>query len=113
MKLNMAKLWEIILTGKSWKKYTFNVYLSNTEFKNVGGVYLISKRNHETRKHNFIYIGQTQDLSTRFDNHHRQDCFDRHWYNCISVHSENNETVRLQIEKDLIDGIDTPCNKEN
>lgn len=26
---------------------------------------------------NPIYVGETGDLSTRFDSHHRQSCFDR------------------------------------
>ena len=108
----MAKLWTIELTGVSSKKYTFNVYSSDTSFKAIGAVYLISKRNHINRNHDFIYIWETGDLSTRFDNHHRQSCFDKNWYNCISVYTENNEDERLEIETDLIDKYDPPCNRQ-
>lgn len=60
--------------------------------------------------HTRIYADQTGDLSTRFDNHHKQACFDRHSKNCVCVHGEQDEDTRLAIEQDLIDNYDPPCN---
>ena len=60
--------------------------------------------------HTRIYVGQTEDLSIRFDNHHKQDCFDRHNKNCICVYGEQDENNRLLIEQDLIETYGPPCN---
>lgn len=108
----MAKISTIELTWISGKKYTFIVYSSDTVFKAIGGIYMISKRNNQEKTHKFIYIWETGDLSTRFSNHHRQSCFDQRWYNCISVYLEDDEDERLIIEEDLIDEYDLPCNKQ-
>jgi predicted site-specific integrase-resolvase len=62
--------------------------------------------------HTRIYVGQTEDLSTRFDNHHKEACFDKHNKNCVCVHGEEDEDTRLEIEKDLIDKYDPPCNAD-
>ena len=100
------------LTGKSGKKYKFLVYALGTEFKPVGAVYAITKRvpNRAGGSHTVIYIGQTADLSERFDDHHKATCFTRNGANCIGVHQEASEARRLAIEKDLIDAYDPPCN---
>ena len=110
----MAKLGTLTFTGASKKKYKFNVYPWSTSFKdNYGAVYFVTKRTQETdggHCHTRIYIGQTEDLSTRFDNHHKQICFDEHNKNCICVHGEQDEDARLEIEQDLIENYHPPCN---
>ena len=109
----MAKIGTLTLTGASGTKYTFNVYPYDTEFKAIGAVYYISKRTEKTDgsgSHAEIYIGETGDLSERFDNHHKEPCFKKHNANCISIHQESNEDKRLKIEEDLIDAYNPPCN---
>jgi hypothetical protein len=103
----------IVLTGASGKKYTFYVYDWGAEFKKVGGVYAVLKavRNQAgSLTYYVIYIGQTGDLSERFDNHHKVDCFRRNGANRISAFSEGNEKSRLAAESDLIAAYDPPCN---
>jgi len=108
----MAKLGTIHFTGQSGKKYSFNVYQITASFKAIGAVYLITKRTvtDGTGNHTRIYVGQTGDLSERFNNHHKQDCFEENKANCICIYAEENETTRLEIEKDLIDNYTPPCN---
>jgi hypothetical protein len=108
----MAKYGAIIFKGKSGKKYSFRAYSFNTKFNAIGGVYFVTRRTVKNGKitHTKIYVGQTDDLSTRFDNHHKADCFAEHNANCICVLLEEDEDVRLDIETDLIDNYDLPCN---
>lgn len=109
----MAKIGNLTLTGKSKQKYDFDVYPINTNFKSIGAVYYISKRTKKsdgTRNHEKIYIGQTGDISERFDNHHKENCFNLHGANCISICQNNNENDRFNMETDLIQQYNPPCN---
>ena len=110
----MAKLSTITFTGASGSKYEFNSYAFGTNFKeNYGAVYFITNRHQNDDggySHVRIYVGQTEDLSTRFDDHHKQDCFDQENANCVCIHGEQNENTRLDIERDLIDNYNPPCN---
>lgn len=93
--------------------YNFSVYPWDTEFTALGAVYVITRRTADIYgggSHSFIYIGQTGDLSERFDNHHKADCFRKNGANCICIHEEGNEQKRLAIESDLLDVNDTACN---
>lgn len=112
----MAKLGTIAFTGASGATYDFDVYPWGTGFKkDYGAVYFVTKRGKNAEggySHTRIYLGETEDLSTRFDNHHKQDCFDRNEANCICIHGEQDESARLRIEKDLIDKYHPPCNDE-
>ncbi|MGC2517256.1 MAG: hypothetical protein WA383_22260, partial [Terriglobales bacterium] len=40
-------------------------------------------------------VGETGDLSTRFDDHHKADCFAQHNANCICTHGDEDEESRL------------------
>lgn len=105
----MAKISTLTLTGASGRQYQFDVYPLDTEFNSVAAVYAITKRN-ASANHTIIYIGQTDDLSERFDNHHKATCFKRQGANCVCIHVEKNEETRLAIERDLIKNYDPPCN---
>lgn len=110
----MAKLSTVTFTGASGKTYSFNVYEWGTNFKkDYGAVYFVTKRIKKAAggySHTKIYVGQTEDLSTRFDDHHKQDCFDTHKKNCVCVHGEQDKDTRLEIEKDLVDKYAPVCN---
>jgi len=111
----MAKLSTVIFTGKSGTEYSFNTYSWDTNFKeDHGAVYFITNRSKESGdgyNHKRIYVGQTNDLSSRFDNHHKQDCFDKYSANCICIYGEQDEDKRIEVEKDLIDNYNPPCNE--
>jgi hypothetical protein len=109
----MTKIADLTLKGSSKTEYTFKVYPIGTSFKKLGGVYYISKRTESDGKgsHTQKYIGITEDLSSRFDNHHKADCFKKNGANCISVHLCESEDERQEIEKDLLSNYDCPCNE--
>ena len=110
----MAKIADAVFTGGSGTKYNFEVYTVGQEFNAVGAVYVFTTRilNQQQRRgvHTFAYVGQTGDLSERFDNHHKAQAINNCNPNCICVHVENNEHSRLAIERDLIAGHTTRCN---
>ncbi|MEI8341203.1 MAG: hypothetical protein WCH43_06660 [Verrucomicrobiota bacterium] len=109
----MPKLCDLILTGASGKKYTLEAYPLSTTFKALGGIYAISKRilnQDKTGTHTVLYVGQTGDLSARFNDHHKEDCWTRNSANCISILLEGTEARRLAIESDLVNAINPPCN---
>jgi predicted GIY-YIG superfamily endonuclease len=90
------------------------VYPIDQEFNAVGAVYVVSrqyKNSSDARyTHDPIYAGQTDNLSTRFDSHHKADCFKDHEANCICVHVDDDEESRLSKEDDLNKGLQPPCN---
>jgi hypothetical protein len=100
------------LTGKSGKIYAFELYVLNTSFREVGGLYAFSKQATATT-HTIIYIGHTQDLSSRFTNHHKEECIDGQGATYISVCQMPNEIDRLVAEKDLLANYNCPCNEVN
>jgi predicted GIY-YIG superfamily endonuclease len=109
----MAKIATLTLSGKSGDKYDFNVYQFDTSFKQVAAVYAVTKRYKKqdgSHTHTIIYIGQTDNLSERFDDHHKAECFSRNNANCICVHKETSEKERLRIESDLLAARDPDCN---
>lgn len=57
-----------------------------------------------------MYVGITDDLSSRFRNHHKESCFDKYNANCICIYLESSKMQRAAIEKDLIDAYSPPCN---
>ena len=109
----MAKLGKIELKGASGNSWSFDVYPRDTEFKAVGATYVQSVRTAKPNgsgSHDFIYVGQTGDLSNRPLNHHKKTCFDRHGANALLILVENSERTRLSIERDLINSLKPPCN---
>lgn len=104
-------------TGIDWKCqsdkiYRYWIYTLDMEFEAMPGNYIFSRRSLET-KHTAIYIGQTSDLSERFDQHHQMPCIKRHGATHICVHqSDVNEQVRMLEEKDIVKKYDPVCNKQ-
>lgn len=108
----MSKLRTIVFTGASGARYQFDIYSWDTEFNAVGAVYFITRRTVSRGKssHQRIYVGETGDLSTRFDNHHKVDCFEEYQANCKCIHRDGNKRSRLAKEEDLIENYNPPCN---
>ncbi len=109
----MAKFGKLTLKGASGQTFDFTVYSYDTEFKAVGAVYGITRRQKKpdgNYNHATIYIGETGDLSTRFDSHHKQLCFTSHHANCKCIPPDANEDSRRRKEADLIDNYNPPCN---
>ena len=108
----MPKLGTLFLKGKSGTSYPFVVYSLDSNFSKIPAVYVVTDRhkNEESYSHNIIYIGQTDNLKERFENHHKQNCFDKHNANVLCIHQESSEKKRLTIETDLIEVKNAPCN---
>jgi len=105
----------VTFTGKSGKKYEFEIYDINAEWNdNISAIYIVTKRQAKDDggySHNRIYIGRTKDLKERHGNHHQQNCFDKHNANRICIYQEKNEQKLIDIETDLIQGNTTKCNE--
>jgi hypothetical protein len=102
------------LKGASGKMYLFTMYSTDTNWKdNVACVYYISKRTMKSGgvgQHSGIYVGESEDLKARHSSHHKQDCFEQHGFNCISILMESSSQARLRIEQDLVRALTLPCN---
>lgn len=113
----MGKLTDAIYTatGKSGRKYNFGIYSMDTNFKAVGGIYIFTKREmgrDGKYAHTTVYCGRTEDLSARFNNHHKADDIREKGANCLCVLGVSTENVRTEIERDILGCTDNsfPCN---
>jgi len=110
----MNKLSTTSLLGASGESYKFDVYSSETLFRQgLSGVYLIAKR-YKLDDGKFtldpIYIGELADLSTLFGFHKRQNCFQRHGANCKCIYVCNDAELRKEIVEDLVEKHEPFCN---
>jgi hypothetical protein len=109
----VARISTVTLKGRSGQTYDFEVWALGQAFNAVAAVYAITcryKNSKDEYTHDVIYIGQTEDMSTRFDDHHKADCFKKHKANCICTHRDDDEDSRLAKEQDLIANYNPPCN---
>jgi excinuclease UvrABC nuclease subunit len=104
----MALVDKVTVRGASGREYEFMVYPWEEKFNPVGGVYLVLRK--QIGNYGILYIGQTKDLSERFDDHHKQNCFDRNARTHIGVRVVTTEKERLAIECDLLRNYKTACN---
>lgn len=112
-----------ILKGKSGKKYTFSLFsfdnfeeLSDELNEEKGALYLFTKRNLKNGKyvHDYIYLGETSDISTRYGNHHKRRCIMSYGSNCIGFFfTDKDEDDRKAMENDILEANDFPCNDIN
>ena len=105
----MAKVDTVTATGASGGKIAFDVYPWGQLFRPLGGVYVVLRR-QQNDLYDVLYVGQTGDLSERFDHHHKQSQFDRNQRTHIGVHLEGVEQRRLAIERDLLGNYRPICN---
>lgn len=105
----MAAADKVVASGASGAQHEFGVYPWGTTFNAVGGLYLVLRK-QLTGNYDLLYVGQTGDLSERFDNHHKQPSFDRHGKTHIAVNGEGVARTRLAIEADLIRKHQPICN---
>ena len=110
------------IKGLSGREYIFNVYgfsrfsdLSDA-FKSIPALYAFTRRfpYGASFTHDLIYVGETSDLSARFNNHHKEDCISRSNANCICIHSFYGTALeRMASEADILNAFDLPCNDKN
>ena len=106
----MAKVDTVTAKGASGTSYAFDVYpWGEIENKRGGAVYRVY---HKKKNGNYtaLYVGQTGDLSERFDDHHKAACFKKNARTHIGILLESSEKKRLAIEADLIANYNPVCN---
>jgi hypothetical protein len=112
----MISLARTYFKGRSGRIYNFLVYPRGTNFKKgLGAVYVVTNwylKKDRSYVHGGIHVGQTEDLSTEFDDHPMQSCLAKYGAICICVREESDRDTRVQVVQDLIDRYDPPCNKE-
>jgi len=105
---------QFTITGKSGTTYSFDIYTTDTKFNATGGIYIFTRRYQGTDQkfhHDIIYCGKAEDLSTRFNDHHKQDCIDKNKANCICIKAVSTEKERTEIETDILKGNNFKCNE--
>lgn len=98
--------------GLSGKEYKHWIYPIGTSFQEVPGNYVFAK---ETKPGHWApcYIGQTENLSQRLDNHEKEACAKRRGATHIHTHINSaGEAARRAEEKDLIVRWTPPCNEQ-
>lgn len=96
--------------GQSGKTYRYWAYKLGSTFGKSPGNYVFAE---ETKSGGLvpIYIGQTDDLSERFDNHHKMPCIRQNGATHICAHkSSAKEAQRRAEEADLISRWKPVCN---
>lgn len=98
-------------TGASGATYNYWVYPVGQPLKGEAGNYIFARLD-ERRRWVPVYIGQTNDLSERFDYHHAMDCIRRNGATHIHAHLNHDARARLSEETDLRASHWTSCNKQ-
>jgi len=108
----MTKITEskLTITGQSGAGYEFGLYTMDTQFNNVGGIYVFTKRS-VSGNHTYIYCGRTQDFPSRFSDHHKSDEIEANGANCIGVMVVSDHDRRVEIETDILQGNNFVCNE--
>jgi hypothetical protein len=108
-----AKIDTVTLAGRSGEEYELRVYVWDTKFKALPGVYVVASRTMEPGSpatYQPLFVGIADDLSKVFKQHPRNDCFQLHYANTIGVLKEPDAAQRERIARDLLDGLSPPCN---
>lgn len=110
------------LAGLSGNNYVFSLW-SFDDFDDIKGMfrgeglYLFTQRYRtgNVYRHRYIYLGESANFFSRFDNHHKESDIRAHFANCIGFYSMSNATEeeRIKAEKDLLDNFNFPCNITN
>jgi hypothetical protein len=111
--IKSTKIDEIAFAGRSGTRYDFRVYVWETKFKAVPGVYVVAARTIEPgqpAQYAPLFVGQTTDLSVALRDHPRDECFQMYYGNVVGVLKESDDTRRTSILSDLLDGLAPPCN---
>jgi hypothetical protein len=100
----------VTFQGKSGTRYRFEAWPMDTKFKPVGGIYIVTKRECLNRtfpsmaSHRCLAIGQAADFAATVLSKAELSKLAAQGANCICVYAMADESRRLQIEKDLIEG---------
>jgi hypothetical protein len=108
-----TKIDAVTFEGASGKPYEFRVYVWDTKFKAVPGVYVVASRSMEpgqSPRYESVFVGSAPDLSKALKSHPRGDCFQMYYANVIGVLKEPDSGAREKISADLVAALSPPCN---
>ena len=95
--------------GQSGKEYAYQVYKVGQRLGRTPGNYMFAREADSGFLP--IYVGQTSDLSERFDGHHKIDCIRANGATHLHAHaSSRDEDVRRKEEADIKIAQEPPCN---
>ena len=105
----MTKEATITLLGVTGKRYSFDIYPWGARPLDIGGaVYAVLEGS--LTDYYVLYIGETAQLRTVFDDHPKHACFDLHGKTHVAVHPEASEAKRLTVEANLLTQYHPICN---
>jgi predicted GIY-YIG superfamily endonuclease len=104
----MTNVPTITWAGQSGASYKYWVYPFDIPFDPKPGNYIFAGQSGPGRWH-ALYIGQTSDLSERFDTHHAMAEAKRRGATHIHAHVNGDEKARLAEEADLRQRWKPPC----
>lgn len=102
--------------GKSGRKYDFELYPRGTEFKSIGGVYVLCNL-ISARQLRALYVGETKSFHDRLNacafTHDGFKRAARIGFTHITVLRCADDALRLAIETDLRHALNPVCNRES
>lgn len=104
---------QINITGLSGEIYTFKTYPLNFDFNDWGGIYVFVNIDIYRMEYYGIYCGKTENFNQRFANHHKEKEINRYNPNAIAILFEQSKKKRTEIEIDILEGNDFPCNDQH
>lgn len=94
--------------GASGARCRFDAYDEHAPLTAIGCVYIWNMS--AAGNHGAVYVGETADLVERLKDHRKERCIQEHGATYIHVLEEANPIQRQEIERDLIEQHDPPCN---
>lgn len=106
----------ITLNGASGKVYTLYLFQFDDFddikgfFDPVGGIYVFLHWEIFRKDFRLVYCGKTDNLQTRYNNHHAEQCIRNAFAKHFAVVRVDNANDRTSIEEDLLAQYDFSCN---
>lgn len=99
----------LTVVGGSGTRYAYELYLWPTNFRKLPANYHFVRR--VGGRDTSVYAGETEDLSNRFDGHHKLPCIQKHGATHIAIFiNRGGKQARLSHERDVIAGCNPLCN---
>lgn len=98
--------------GQSGREYVYWIYPIGTSFKELPGNYVFAR---ESRPGYWVpvYMGQTENLNQRLENHEKEACARRNGATHIHAHTNSaGEASRRAEERDLVTRWKPVCNEQ-
>lgn len=111
-----TKIDDVTFTGRSGQRHAFRIYVWETKFRAVPGVYVVASRTVEPgqpAQYEPLYFGEAVDLSDVTSGHPHDECFQMYYGNVVGVLKEDDAARRTAIVQDLLATLDPPCQHAN